>query len=77
MRLEHRMKYLEKIYKRYKNASRESKAKILDELCHICGYNRKYAIWKLNQMSLKEEPRSHTKRKRKYDYEVLKIVEKV
>ncbi len=77
MILELRMKYLEKTYKRYKNASEESKTKILDELCHICGYKRKYAIWKLNQMPLKEEPRSHTKRKRKYDYEVLEIVEKV
>jgi len=62
---------------RYKNASKESKSKILDELCQICGYNRKYAIWKLNQMPLKEEPRFRTKRKRKYDYEVLEIVEKV
>lgn len=77
MRSELRMKYLEKTYKRYKNSSKESKSKILDELCPICGYNRKYAIWKLNQMPLKEEPRFHTKRKRKYDYEVLEIVEKV
>ncbi len=32
MRLDLRMKYLEKTYKRYKNASKESKTKILDEL---------------------------------------------
>ncbi|MFW6129152.1 MAG: hypothetical protein ACOC6P_02775 [Candidatus Aminicenantaceae bacterium] len=79
MRLELRMKYLEKTYKRYKKASKESKSKILDELCHTCGYNRKYAIWKLNQMPLKEEPTSHSnrKRERKYGYEVLEIVEGV
>lgn len=77
MKLELRMKYLEKTYKRYKNASKESKSKILDELCHICGYNRKYAIWKLNQMPLKEEVRSRSKRERKYDGKTLEIVEQV
>ncbi|MFW6160153.1 MAG: hypothetical protein ACOC57_03330 [Acidobacteriota bacterium] len=73
------MKYSEKTYRRYKKASKESKGKILDELCHICWYNCKYAIWKLNQMPLREEPLSYSKRKRerKYGYEVLEIVEKV
>lgn len=79
MRLELRMKYLEKTYKRYKKAPKESKSKILDELCHICGYNRKYAIWKLNRMPLKEEPPSpsNRRRERKYGHEILEIVEEV
>jgi len=41
MRLELRMKYREIVYRRYSNASKESKARILDELCQVCGYNRK------------------------------------
>lgn len=79
MRLELRMRYLETVYKRYKKSSKESKKKILDELCNVCGYNRKYAIWKLNQLPLKEKPRKGRKRhrERKYDYKVLEVIEKV
>ena len=44
MRLELRMNYLETVYQRYRKSSKESKAKILDELCNVCKYNRKYAI---------------------------------
>ncbi len=44
MRIELRMKYLETIYLRYRKASKESKCKILDELCNVCKYNRKHAI---------------------------------
>ena len=47
MSLELRMKYCETVYRRYRKASKESKARILDEFCQVCGYNRKYAIWKL------------------------------
>ncbi|MGB6338671.1 MAG: hypothetical protein WBF32_02760 [Candidatus Aminicenantaceae bacterium] len=50
MRLKLRMKYCETVYRRYHNASKESKRRILDELCQVCGYNRKYAIWKLNRL---------------------------
>ena len=46
MERELRMGYLERVYQRYWRASKESKGRILDELCHVCGYNRKYAIWK-------------------------------
>ena len=38
MRLELRMKYCETVYRRYREASKESKARILDELCEVCGY---------------------------------------
>jgi len=79
MRMELRMKYCETVYQRYHKASKESKARILDELCKVCEYNRKYAISKLNSMREKKEPQVHHKRKRKklYDHEVLSIVEKV
>ncbi|NVM27054.1 MAG: transposase family protein, partial [Desulfobacterales bacterium] len=79
MRLELRMKYCETVYRRYRNASKESKARILDELCQVCGYNRKYAIWKLNRLRDKEKAKTPGKRRRrrKYGHEVLLIVEEV
>jgi DNA-binding transcriptional ArsR family regulator len=79
MRLELRMKYCEKVYRRYHNASKESKAKILDELCKVCEYNRKYAIWKLNRLRDQEKTTVPSKRSRsrKYGNEVLGIVEEV
>jgi len=79
MRLEMRMKYVETVYKRYRKSTKESKTKILDELCHVCGYSRKYAIFKLSQLPNKKKPCAGQKRKRsrKYDHQVLEIVEKV
>lgn len=79
MRLELRMKYCETVYRRYRKASKESKARILDELCQVCGYNRKYAIWKLNRLRDKEKAKTPGKRRRrrKYGHEVLLIVEEV
>ena len=79
MRLELRMKYLETIYQRYHRASKRSKGRILDELCKVCKYSRKYAIWKLNRLREEEGPKVHKARHRgkKYDHEVLSIVEVV
>lgn len=48
----------------YQKASKESKGKILDELCNVCKYNRKYAIWKIGQLPMEDKPRADTKRKR-------------
>jgi len=79
MSLELRMKYCETVYRRYRNASKESKARILDEFCQVCGYNRKYAIWKLNRLRNKEKAKTPSKRRRqkKYGHDVLLIVEGV
>jgi hypothetical protein len=79
MELKLRMKYGDKIYQRYRKASKESKGRILDELCHICGYSRKYAIWKLSQLPLGERPSSCGKRRRlkRYGHEVLFVVQGV
>jgi len=43
-----RWDYLKAIYSRYKRVSKPLRAKILDEFCQVCGYNRKYAIRLLN-----------------------------
>ena len=36
--------YLKAIYFRYQKLSKPLRARILDEFCQVCGYNRKYAI---------------------------------
>jgi hypothetical protein len=40
--------YFRAIYPRYRKASLSVKTQILEEFCQVCGYNRKYAIAKLN-----------------------------
>lgn len=79
MKLEMRMKYLEAVYQRYRKSSKESKGKILDELCKVCKYSRKYAIWKLGRLPLEDKPQSPRRRSgcRRYDRHVLEILEKI
>jgi transposase InsO family protein len=43
-----RWDYLKAIYLRYKKVSKPLRARILDEFCQVCDYNRKYAIRWLN-----------------------------
>lgn len=50
---------IKRIVTRYRTAIKKYKSKILDEFCEICGYSRKYAIWKLNHYDfnkLKKQP---------------------
>jgi len=41
--------YFRQIQVRYQKASKKEKGRVLDEFCAVCGYQRKYAIRKLNQ----------------------------
>ena len=50
--------YLIEIRKRYLSANKADKSRLLDELCTVCGYNRKYAI---RLISKKDTP--HKKKK--------------
>jgi len=79
MRKESRMEYVESIYERYRESPKSSKTKILDELCEVCKYNRKYAIFKLMHLPHKGKARARPKRRRskKYDHRVLEVIEKV
>jgi len=65
MSLEQRRAYLEEIKKRYKNSNRQGKARILDEFCSVCNYNRKYAIRILKKRVKKR--RQHPGQKPRYD----------
>lgn len=64
--------YLEAIRKRYRNADRTAKGKILDEFCAVCGYNRKYALRRLNRPSRKKAGKKPGKRSRYDVAEVMK-----
>jgi predicted transcriptional regulator len=44
MTLEFKSKYLEAIRQRYYRSNKAKKTAILNELCKVAGYNRKYAI---------------------------------
>ena len=65
--------YFLSVYKRYHKSSREEKCLILDEFCQNCGYNRKYAIRKLNKKLLRR-PKKFGRHgpKPKYDHPELK-----
>lgn len=65
MSLEQRKAYLEEIKKRYKKSNRQDKARILDEFCSVCNYNRKYAIRLLKKRVKKR--RQHPGQKPRYD----------
>lgn len=44
MTLQFKTQYLEQIRRRYFNSSKSGKSKILDEICKVTGYHRKYAV---------------------------------
>jgi hypothetical protein len=48
MDLKSRKAYMVAISERYHKACKDAKTRILNELCEVSGYNRKYAIWKIN-----------------------------
>lgn len=49
MTIQSKRDYLQAIRTRYRTAPKDTKSTILDEFCTICGYNRKYAIRRLNK----------------------------
>jgi hypothetical protein len=68
------------VAKRYKNADREKKSKILDELCANLGYNRKYAIRRICALIRPKPNIVHHcpgPRSRYQDPAVLKILQEI
>jgi hypothetical protein len=55
--------YLKAIYSRYQKVSKPLRARILDEFCQVCGYNRKYAIRLLNGPA-PQKPKTNPKGRR-------------
>ena len=70
--------YFRAIYQRYRKASTTEKTQILVEFCEVCGYNRKYAIAKLNAPF--PEPKTSAKRHQrssKYTSQTLAILQAI
>lgn len=64
--------YLREIKSRYNKADKQQKNKILTEFCNVCGYNRKYAIYLLNQKQKKDNlVNKKPGRKRNYNNPVI------
>ena len=63
--------YLNEIRKRYYTATRTEKSNILDEVCTVCNYNRKYAI-----RLISKKQKLHNKKKgrpRKYQSQAITL----
>lgn len=65
--------YLKEIKSRYSKANKEYKARILDEFCQVCHYNRKYAI-RLLSKKIQQTPK---KAGRKPVYSDPKLIEAI
>lgn len=59
--------YLRAIYVRYQKVSKPFRARILDEFCQVCGYNRKYAIRLLNGPT-PQKPKTSARKGRRLVY---------
>jgi hypothetical protein len=59
--------YLKAIYFRYKKVSKPLRARILDEFCQVCRYNRKYAIRLLNGPA-PQKPKAPQRQRRRPTY---------
>jgi len=62
-----RWDYLKAIYVRYQKVSKPLRARILDEFCQVCDYNRKYAIRLLNGPT-PQKPKSLARKGRRLVY---------
>jgi hypothetical protein len=70
--------YFRAIYQRYRKASVSAKTQILEEFCHVCGYNRKYAIAKLNgPLPQLKPPAKRQRRSAKYTSQTLSVLQAI
>jgi len=66
-------------WKRYRQASKAAKTRILDEICAATGYHRKYAIGRIGRVEECGTPKPSVRRKRKslYGSDVMRVLEKI
>ena len=77
MTYQEKQAYYNAIHSRYQRASRAEKGHILDEYCSVCGYQRKYAIRKLNQVT-SNQPRKKPGRPSRYEQpELIKALREI
>lgn len=66
--------YYKTVVKRYSRSNKKTKSQILNEFCDICGYNRKYAIRKLNTKKRKSKRRQIGRPKQYKNPLILKVL---
>jgi len=66
--------YFKAIYTRYRKASKEIRALILNEFCQVCGYNRKYAIRLLNGPAPQKSTALRKTRSPSYPAKVISVL---
>ncbi|MFQ6678840.1 MAG: integrase, partial [Fidelibacterota bacterium] len=66
--------YYKTVVKRYRNSDKKTKSQVLDEFCEVCGYNRKYAIRKLNTRKRNHKRRRLGRPKRYKDPILLDVL---
>jgi hypothetical protein len=66
--------YFKAIYFRYQKVSKPLRARIVDEFCQVCGYNRKYAIRLLNGPAPQKPKRSSKGRRPTYAAKVVSVL---
>ena len=73
-----RWDYLQRVYPRYRKASRAEKQRMLDEFCANCSYHRKHAIRLLNRPlpAAKPAPRRRA-RGRTYGLPMMAVLKSV
>lgn len=79
MKTTSRRDYLQRIFQRYRRATKSIKRHILDEFCANCGYHRKYAIRLLNGPPPGAKPVERKRRPRSVSYgaQVISILQAV
>ena len=70
-----RKEYLAKMRWRYAGRGTEGRSRLLDEVCEVCGYERKYAIKLMNRRQ--PAPKGKAGRKRVYAQEVAAVVKAI
>ena len=63
--------------RRYRAARRSERTRLLDELCAMSGYHRKYAIALLNRPDEERQERAPRRRGKSYSVDALRVVEAV
>jgi hypothetical protein len=72
-----KFEFFRSICDQYHPATTAFKSMLLDELCRVCGYNRKYAIRKLNQPRAKAQKSSRTARPVLYEARTIAVLREV
>ena len=69
MDIHSRRALMDATWKRYRQASKAAKTRILDELCETTGFHRKYAIGRIRQVEECRKPQPSVRRRKRLSME--------